>query len=116
MNKKQELNKAKYFFAFKEMIKSEYEEFFAVIVGESLREEPELEDYFVKTVCGDDAKKIEVTRKLLRECSDNLELYRRKIVVANMFADKCLAAKLAGKEPDREALFEETLKEYDEAD
>lgn len=116
MNKRQELNKAKLYCAFREMVKGEDYILYAVIIGELLKEDPTLADYFIETVCAGETKKIVSAKRLFADCLDNLEWHQRGLVAANIASDKCVAMRRTGKEPDREALFEETLKEYDEAD
>ena len=117
MNKRQELNKAKLYCAFREMVKAIGDDiFYAVIIGELLKEDPTLADYFLETVCAGEAKKIVSAKRLLTDCLDNLEWHQRGLAAANIASDKCVAMRRTGKEPDREAIFEETIKEYDEAD
>ena len=116
MNKRQELNKAKLYCAIREMVKAENDSLYVVIIGELLKEDPTLADYFLETVCAGEAKKIVSAKRLFADCLDNLEWHQRGLVAANIASDKCVAMRRTGKEPDREALFEETLKEYDEAD
>lgn len=116
MNKRQELNKAKLYCAFREMVEGEDYILYAVIIGELLKEDPTLADYFIETVCAGETKKIVSVKRLFADCLDSLEWHQRGLVAANIASDKCVAMRRTGKEPDREALFEETLKEYDEAD
>lgn len=108
MNKRQELNKAKLYCAFREMVEAENDSLYVVIIGELLKEDPTLADYFLETFCVGEAKKI--VKRLFTDCLDNLEWNQRGLVAANIASDKCIAMRRTGKEPDRDALFEETLK------
>ena len=116
MNKKQELNKAKLYCAFREMVKVEDDGLYAVIIGELLKEDPTLVDYFLETACDGEALKIVSAKRLFTDCSDNLEQYQRELAVANRASDKCVAVRHTGKKPDRDALYAQALKEYNEAD
>ena len=116
MNKRQELNKAKLYCAFREMVKTDDDSFYAVIIGELLKEDPTLADYFLETACDGEVLKIASAKRLFTDCSDNLEWYRRELAVANRASDKCVAVRHTGKKPDRDALYAQALKEYNEAD
>ena len=116
MNKRQELNKAKLYCAFREMVKVEDDGLYAVIIGELLKEDPTLVDYFLETACDGEALKIVSAKRLFTDCSDNLEQYQRELAVANRASDKCVAVRHTGKKPDRDALYAQALKEYNEAD